>query len=854
MTSWPLSSTGLDLSDIANHREQIGLFAHGSYEPWMAVYKPKFHSGVAHYADPNEVRGKKLWLWGDADKGVKEARTENFNSYVEMQAGLFETQPEFAFLIPEASLTFTHYWIPFHGLNGISRATPDGVINIARTGNSATIELQATHSIKNARIRLSGNPGARVLLETDADLDPKVIWSKVLEKAPPHFAVDVLSNSGEVIFHHVEGEIGALSFDPTAPNPEPVPPSDKDLTEAGFLERGLYDEQRDRLAFAWREFTTGIAKFRSSLPLLEGAARVASTLNRYEDAIKILTPLTVAERFDPASHYYYGVALEKTGSNKLAKDAFSVAARNSVWAPAADLQLALLAAREHDMETAVKLMQVLGAKSRADERIGTAEIALLRLTGNLEKAKERLQFWSDRDPANNMLRVERSMLENADDPQLWVHLAADSERVLDVVDQYLEIGAVGDALKLLDRRYPAVPATEMEKGKVLPQDNPLIAYYRGYCRLLLHQDAAEDFKAAETLSTRYIFPHRASSYAVLKAALAADKSDAIAHDLLGDLYFDSLDTDRAITEWKQALALKRDLPALHRNLGRALLEVKGDSVAAKQVLLEGVTMEPRNADTAAALGRATSIAASVKLVDVPKLPAAELRISTPSVNPPAQVASPSDSIAFANAALIRSASESSEAASMFTADKFPREKQPDVIRRAWIEVQLQRVLTLARAGKCDDALPGLETLGDEDENLRFTVYGFGGFMKAPHFQYYRGVIESICGDEKAAKKTWSKLSKPTDSIMSVEDVFPYLALLNSGASEAKQKIAAALANVKSRVSSKGSNPDLIYAEAVLSVASGKRKEGLALLEQSASAPDPLVQYLSLVALKDLIQK
>jgi hypothetical protein len=41
---------------------------------------------------------------------------------------------------------------------------------------------------------------------------------------------------------------------------------------------------------------------------------------------------------------------------------------------------------------------------------------------------------------------------------------------------------------------------------------------------------------------------------------------------------------------------------------------------------------------------------------------------------------------------------------------------------------------------------------------------------------------------------------------------------------------------------------------VLSVASGKRKEGLALLEQSASAPDPLVQYLSLVALKDLIQK
>ena len=60
--------------------------------------------------------------------------------------------------------------------------------------------------------------------------------------------------------------------------------------------------------------------------------------------------------------------------------------------------------------------------------------------------------------------------------------AADANRVLDLVDQYLAIGAYDDALGLLERQYPPVQGSSREPGAVAPEESPLLAYYRGYVR------------------------------------------------------------------------------------------------------------------------------------------------------------------------------------------------------------------------------------------------------------------------------------------------------------------------------------------------------------------------------------
>src|SRR5258708_19351926 len=61
----PVNSAGVDISVVGNHKfGMVGLFAHGSREPFMAAYHPSFRAGTVHYADCNKVPGKKIWSLG----------------------------------------------------------------------------------------------------------------------------------------------------------------------------------------------------------------------------------------------------------------------------------------------------------------------------------------------------------------------------------------------------------------------------------------------------------------------------------------------------------------------------------------------------------------------------------------------------------------------------------------------------------------------------------------------------------------------------------------------------------------------------------------------------------------------
>ncbi|MEO8028820.1 MAG: DUF5107 domain-containing protein, partial [Bryobacteraceae bacterium] len=844
MTPWPINESGVDLSHIENHKVPLGLFAHGSREPWMAIYKPKFRSGIAHYANADQVKGKKIWVWGNLDKYVLENLTEKFNSYVEMQAGEFETQPEFEFLLPEESKTFSHYWIAFRDLGGISRTTLDVVLNLSRSGKSVTVELNATHPVRGATIRLAA--GGKTIFEERADFDPRTKYAKTLDAAPSKLTVDVVDAGGKVLLHHIEGEYDSTPFDKNAKNPEPTKPGDSDSEDA-TLARGAYEEQRDEWPSAWDDYQAGLKRTPGSTKLTLAAGRTAFTLNRYDDAIRLLGRL--AEGSAEAAWYYGAALASKSNRVPEAKAALSRATKDPAYARAARLESALLTAREQGesgQAEAVRMLKNLAAEPGASPRIGAFEVAMLRRAGQMEEARKRLAFWLAEDPANDVLRAERSFLRSADDAtataddaSLWRHLGGDPERVLNVAEAYRQLGDWSTAIRVLERSYPEVPSTEREPGSVLPQDNPLVAYYRGFCRLQLSQSPGPDFKTASTLSTRYVFPHREIYFRVLGAAVAQDSRDAVAHALLGDLYFDSLQTDQAIAEWRKAWALKRTLPALTRNLGRALLDVAGNRAMAAQVLLEGRRTDPENSDIAQALAR---LNAPEPKADANRKPDPVAAVSKANAATDLRVEAPKGDLA--ERALARSATDPEGAAALFNTDNFPQEKQPDGVRRAYIEVQLQRLLALAHGRKCEEVLARLEKLGDNDAGLAFTLYGFGSFMKPAHFQFYTALIESKCANEKAAQKRWRKLSKLSAAADSAEYAFPYLAAKRLGDADAMPKIEAAILAVK-KSAGEHATPVQLFTQGALLLGIGKRDEGEALLQKALQDGDPWVQYLCL---------
>ena len=262
--------------------------------------------------------------------------------------------------------------------------------------------------------------------------------------------------------------------------------------------------------------------------------------------------------------------------------------------PAALLQLAKLSAQLGHYQAS--LDQVQKALEEAPHMIkgGGMEVALLRHLGKTVQASERCARWQQLDPPNSFLRYEAVKL-GKEDPALWRHLAGDPEWVLELAVDYMSLGMYGDAVELLARQFPGEGVVG-EPGAVLPQEYPLIAYYRGFCRQKLGESGRLDFELASRQSTRYVFPNRAETLEVLGSALKTNPEDSIAHFLLGSLYMSTGHTDLALAEWQHARKLKPDLPVLHRNLGMALLHGKSDPRQASQVFKEGMRADPTNLD------------------------------------------------------------------------------------------------------------------------------------------------------------------------------------------------------------------------------------------------------------------
>jgi len=604
--TWPVNRAGVDISVIGNIKDGLGLFTYMSREPFVAAYQPASHTGLAHYAEVQDVPGKKFWTWGTSDTFWKNALSDNGTTYIEIQAGLFRDQETYGILEPQESPALTQYWMPASGIGGISRANTHAVLNFQRgkaSGDTVpiTIELNLNHSTPGARVVVRN--GDLEAFSDTKELTPTVAYSQTITvPASGMYTLQLLDNAGMPLLEHKEGPYDATTPTEFPPGAQPQPAFlTRATTEQDFLDRAAYFESQGNYDQAASDYQNGLSAFPASAELRKRQARLSIIMGRDAEGILRLTPLAAQ---DAESQYYLGLALARTAQDADAEPQLRAALNDPRFARAAALQLAYLLARTGRMEEALAVLQ---GNLQDQTRGGAVEIALLRSLNRLQDASARLVYWQSVDPTDTFISYEAFRL-GADDPELWRHLAAEPERVLNLAEHLMLLGAFADALDLLGKQYPIVDSLEMEPGAVLPQTHPLIAYYRGYCRAKTDASAADDYKAASQLSVRFVFPSRSSSLAVLQDAVSSNANDATAHYLLGSLYLSLRMTDEAISEWQKARAIRVDLPSLQRNLGRALLDIKKDSKSALPVLEEGAKLEPGNQDLIAALERARAAA------------------------------------------------------------------------------------------------------------------------------------------------------------------------------------------------------------------------------------------------------
>ena len=115
---WP----GDGLNWDRHYRRMTALFFKPGSAPQFGVFHHDLGHGLMHFADPNQLPGKKIWTYGHGpDRAWGQATTEGGFSYCEIESGPLLDQSEKPLFPAGAEMRYTEFWLPVH-----SRSACDG--------------------------------------------------------------------------------------------------------------------------------------------------------------------------------------------------------------------------------------------------------------------------------------------------------------------------------------------------------------------------------------------------------------------------------------------------------------------------------------------------------------------------------------------------------------------------------------------------------------------------------------------------------------------------------------------------------------------------------------------------------
>jgi tetratricopeptide (TPR) repeat protein len=739
--TWPMNSAGVDQSLIRNQKYgPVSRFSYGSREPYMAVYHPRTRSGVVHYSSPLDLPAKKIWSWSSDEDGLdwRLALSDNNSAYVEIQAGLFRDQETYGFLEPQESRFFTEYWIPIRDLGGVSRANPDAVLNLSRqTASADAVTLEAivnvTLELPNAVISVLDN--TRTVASAHASLSPRTTFRRTFTGllASTNYTVELRNAAGQILLRHTEGKYDFVSHDQvqTGKQPSHEFPVEGNRSADDFLALGTDQESNGELAIALATYQRGLTRFPESIALNRAAGRLEVILRQYGAAVPHLSKALAWVSSDHEGAYYLGLALEAEGDERSARIQWEFAQQSGRYHAPAMMALAALEARGGDRTRALDMVQEV-VRNRPDlTYAGGMEVALLRALRREGEAKTKLLFWRQKDPTSSFLAYEAIRLGESD-PALLAHLAADPERIVEIASKYMRLSLYEDALDVLGRQYPSGPSVVSEPGVDHPDSYPLIAYYRGFCRLALGKNGRADFDAASRMPLTYVFPNRAESFAVLRRAIKINPRDASAHFLLGSLYLSGGEAGSALQEWETASEINPSIPTLHRNMGYAVLRTGDSPQRAIDLFRDGMKYDEHNVDVYLGLEQAMEKAG---------LPVSD-RIRVLQCFPEMQSAPAT--LVFRLVRLLGEAAEFDSAEKLLQNRFFPREEGGANVREIYIQLKLKRARSAAAQKQCTPALDILQHLTDPVVTLPFTAERLGPFATSDSAKQAITEIRSMC--------------------------------------------------------------------------------------------------------------
>lgn len=582
-TNWPEGETTVgdgkteDLSWWKNFTgSSRSIFAWGSEMSFLAGYDYGKDAGTVHVANRHVVPGKKFFLWGNNANGEmwNKILSDNDGHYLELMVGGYsDNQPDYSWINPGEIREFSQIWYPVKGIKGVKNATDDAAVNFEPTeGNNYRVGYCATTLYENARVIVKYKD--RLLMDKRIDIDPdKYFLDQV--------SVPDLSDASALYtaLYDAEGNL-LVDYRPVVLDEKPLPkvidgtqPVKEYKTNEELYLAGLRVDQFNNARLDYMDFYNE-ALSRDSMDarvnievgkhyIRQGKwEKAALHLNRAQ--ARLSHDYTTVKNTEAL--YYLGYLYQMTGNTAKAIDAYWAATWTPDFKHRSFYELAVLAVKDKDYKQAMDMITQSLYVGGRDLQALTLKAYILRMQGKKEEAQETIRYIQGIDPLDYWSAAEASLATSQGASFLNTGTNHNSkgiiavQELLEVVSNYMTIGATEDALTLLNG---AIALGEPYASY------PLLYYYKAYNLLKQNNqtEAVACLDKAGSLSPLNNYPFRIEEINLFETLLKESPDNSYLHYHLGNLLYYLGQKETGLSHWIRSTELDPSFAIACRNVG-----------------------------------------------------------------------------------------------------------------------------------------------------------------------------------------------------------------------------------------------------------------------------------------------
>lgn len=760
VTEYPLSQGhyyGVDYgqrarSGVPAHERPTGFVPDGSYPPndlgWYANIpvptsymivgsRGDFFGGYDHQANAGTVAvanhhvspGKKQWTWGNHEFGYAWDRnlTDADGPYVELMSGVYtDNQPDFSFLAPGETKSFSQFWYPISSIGVPDLASVDGALRVEARERDVTVHLQVTSERRDSSVVLRAN--GTELARWAGNLVPDTPVHLRFDIDVPVNTLDVgVEQQGNVLLRYAPAEV--IPVDKPEVATEPPLPADVGNSDELYL-NGLHLEQyrhpTRRPEIYWLEGVrrdSGDSRCNHALGRWHMRRGEFTTAEAYlRTAIARLTRRN-PNPSDGEPYYNLGLTLQFQGRTAEAYDAFYKSTWNAAWRGPGYHRLSEIDASRGEWQKALDHIERSMRAEAENLNALSLKAIVLRRMGRQDEASALLTTLRAIDP----LDVNSRYLLSGEVP-------GDAQQQLDLVFDLARAGLLDEALAAVSQERPGGPDGGATMRLYLKAE--LLR------RLGRASDAADAWKQAAAADPTYVFPSRLAEMVLLETAIRENPTDAHALHYLGNLLYDRRRHQEAIAMWERAARLNPGFAVTWRNLGFACFNVLHDQERARQAFATARELAPEDARI---------LYEQDQLLKRIGVSLAE-RLATLNAN--SSLVERRDDLSVELASLLNSTGKPERALALLLSRDFgPWEGGEGQVLGQYIRANVLLAQRELRQGCADKAVERLEAAENPPANLSEAKHLL---LNVSRIDYWLGEALSTCGKHQRAISRWER--------------------------------------------------------------------------------------------------